>query len=139
LPFDDTCCLVCAVQLALRTHLDRAMKSSPFIFAVYRMLRAVELEAGMDGLDARTKALLLLIADGDLEGTALSVGDLTRTGDMGTAPTVYNALNALESEGWIERRPDENDARTRRLRLTDRAKKIFGRMSAKATRALRGK
>jgi DNA-binding MarR family transcriptional regulator len=115
------------------------MKTSSFIFAVYRILRAVEQEAGMDGLDARTKALLLLIADGDMEGTALSVGDLTRTGDMGTAPTVYNALNALESEGWIERRPDEHDARTRRLRLTDRARKVFGRMSAQAARALRGK
>lgn len=113
------------------------MKTSSFIFAVYRILRAVEHEAGLDGLDARTKALLLLIADGDMEGSALSVGDLTRSGDMGTAPTVYNALNELESEGWIERRPDTHDARTRRLCLTDSARKSFGRMSSQAARALR--
>lgn len=114
------------------------MKSS-FIFAVYRILRAVEEEAGLNGLDARTKALLLLIADGDIEGSALSVGDLTRTGDLGTAPTVYTALNALESEGWIIRRQDKHDARTRRLCLTDRARKVFGRMSSQAARALRSK
>lgn len=115
------------------------MKSSPFIFAVYRILRAVEKEAEIDGLDARTRAVLLLIADGDMDGNALSVGDLTRNGDMGTAPTVYNALNELESEGWIERRRDEHDARTRRLCLTERAQKVFRRMSAQAARALRAK
>jgi DNA-binding MarR family transcriptional regulator len=115
------------------------MKSSPssFVFTVYRILRTVEKEAGLEGLDARAKALLLIIADGDYEGAALSVGDLTRTGDMGTAPTVYSALNELESSGWIERRQDARDARTRRLCLTDRARKAFARMSLQASRALR--
>jgi len=115
------------------------MKTSSFIFAVYRILRAVEHEAGLDGLDARAKALLLLIADGDIEGKALIVGDLTRNGEMGTAPTVYNALNALETEGWIERRQDAQDARTRRLCLTDHARKVFSKMSAQTARALRNK
>lgn len=115
------------------------MKSSTFIFLVYRILRMVEQEAGLDGLDARAKALLLLIADGDLEGSALTVGDLTRTGDMGTAPTVYHALNALESDGWIERRVDKDDARTKRLCLTDHSRKVFGKMSVQASRALRAK
>lgn len=119
--------------------LEFCMRTSSFIFAVYRILRIVEKEAGLDGLDARAKALLLLIADGDFEGSALSVGDLTRNGEMGTAPTVYSALNALESEGWIERRQDVRDARTRRLCLTDRARKVFGRMSSQAARTLRGK
>lgn len=113
------------------------MKTSAFIFAVYRVLRAVEHEAGLDGLDARARTLLLLIADGDFEGSALSVGDLTRGGDMGTAPTVYSALNALESDGWIERRQDKDDARTKRLCLTDHSRKVFGRMSSQAARALR--
>lgn len=115
------------------------MKTSTFIFAVYRILRAVEQEAGLDGLDARAKTLLLLIANGDLEGEALTVGDLTRSGDMGTAPTVYNALNALESDGWIERRQDKADARTKRLCLTDHARKVFGRMSSQVSRALRAR
>lgn len=113
------------------------MKTSMFIIAVYRVLRAVEKEAGLDGMDARTRTLLLLIADGDIGGEALSVGDLTRNGNMGTAPTVYNALNALESEGWIERRQDAQDARTKRLCLTEHSRKVFGRMSTQAARALR--
>lgn len=113
--------------------------TSSFIIAIYRVLRTVEKEAGLDGLDARAKALLLIIADGDLEGSSLSVGDLTRTGDMGTAPTVYSALNELEQDGWIERRQDDRDARTRRLCLTDHARKVFGRMSSQAMRALRSK
>ena len=115
------------------------MKTSCLIFYLYRMLRMVEHEAGLDGLDARTKSLLLLIAEGDFEGSALSVGDLTRGGNMGTAPTVYSALNELESEGWIERRPDAIDGRTRRLCLTESAKKVFARMSSQAARALRKK
>lgn len=115
------------------------MKTSSFIIVVYRILRAVEHEAGLDGLDARAKALLLLIADGDMEGSALSVGDLTRSGDMGTAPTVYSALNELESEGWIERRQDEHDARTKRLCLTDHAQKVFRRMSSQAARTLKSR
>lgn len=115
------------------------MKSSSFIFYVYRILRMVEREAGLDGLDARAKAVLLLIADGDFEGTALSVGDLTRRGEMGTAPTVYSALNDLETEGWIERRQDEADGRTKRLRLTENGRKVFIRMSAQSSRALRNK
>lgn len=115
------------------------MRTSSFILAVYRVLRAVEQEAGLDGLDARAKALLLLIADGDLVGSALSVGDVTRSSGMGTAPTVYGALNALESDGWIERRQDKDDARTKRLCLTEHARKVFGKMSLQASRALRAK
>ena len=86
-----------------------------------------------------TRALLLLVADGEVEGSALSVGDLTRNSGMGTAPTVYNALNELESEGWIERRQDEHDARSRRVCLTDQARKAFRRMSTQAARALTSK
>ena len=112
------------------------MKSSSFILYVYRILRMVEQEAGLDGLDARARALLMLIAEGDLEGAALSVGDVTRDGAMGTAPTVYSALNDLESEGWIERRQDKADARTKRLCLTDSARKTFGRMSTQTARSL---
>jgi len=112
------------------------MKTSSFIVYVYRILRAVEQEAGLDGLDARARALLMLIAEGDLEGSALSVGDVTRDGAMGTAPTIYTALNELESEGWIERRQDKADGRTKRLCLTDSARKTFGRMSSQAARAL---
>lgn len=127
----------CSTRTGPGAEMERNMKSSNFIFLVYRMLRAVEQEAGLDGLDARAKALLLLIADGDFEGSALTVGDLTRTGNMGTAPTVYSALNALESDGWIERRQDKDDARARRLCLTEDARKVFGRMSSQARRALR--
>lgn len=112
------------------------MKSSSFIFYVYRILRMVEQEAGLDGLDARAKALLMLIAEGDLEGSALSVGDVTRDGAMGTAPTVYTALNELETEGWIERRQDQADGRTKRLCLTENSRKAFRRMSLKASRSL---
>lgn len=115
------------------------MKTPSFILAVYRVVRAVEHEAGLDGLDARAKAVLLLIADGDMGGSALSVGDLTRNGEMGTAPTVYNALNELETEGWIERRQDAQDARTKRLCLTEHARRVLARMSAQASRALRKK
>lgn len=115
----------------------QAMKQIPFIFAVHRLLRALEQEAGIAGLDHRAKALLLLIAEGDASGSALSVGDVVAGSNLGTAPTVYTALSELEAAGWIERRRDDADGRARRLCLTSRARKVFARMSRRANDGLR--
>lgn len=91
----------------------------------------------MDGLDHRAKSLLLLIAEGDVSGAALSVGDVVSGSNLGTAPTVYTALSELEAAGWIERRRDDADGRSRRLCLTAQARKIFARMSRRAIDGLR--
>ena len=46
------------------------------------------------------------------------------------------ALNQLEDRGWIERRPDASDGRSRRLFLTAHARRTFGRMSRQAAEEL---
>ncbi len=113
------------------------MRALPFIFVIQRLVRTLEQEAGIDGLDHRSRSLLMLIAEGDVTGSTLSVGDVVTGSRFGTAPTVYTALSELEAAGWIERRRDDADGRSRRLCLTSHARRIFARMSRRAMDTLR--
>lgn len=47
-------------------------------------------------------------------------------------PTVGRLIDRLEANGWVERRPDEKDARTKRVFLTPRAQHILQKMYALA-------
>ena len=113
------------------------VRAFPFILAINGIIRSVEKEAGIDGLDHRAKGLLLLIAEGDASGSSLSVGDLVSERSFGSAPTLYKMLSQLETEGWITRRSDEEDARGRRVRLTARARRVLERMSHRAAEKLK--
>ncbi len=109
---------------------------SRLVFHVLRALRSAEREAGAGELDLRARELLRIIGEEDARGSALSVGQLVKSASMGTAPTVYSALNQLESQGWIERSADQPDGRTRRLTLSPRARKMFARAFRIASVAL---
>ena len=43
-------------------------------------------------------------------------------------PTLGRLVDRLEANGWVERRPDENDARTKRLYLTQQAHPVLEEM-----------
>lgn len=53
-------------------------------------------------------------------------------------PTLGKLVERLEAKGWVERRADPGDARTRRLFLTGRAKPILDRMYGHAGDVLEG-
>jgi MarR family transcriptional regulator for hemolysin len=42
--------------------------------------------------------------------------------------TLVRQIDRMEDAGWIERRPDPNDRRARRLYLTGKARPILGRI-----------
>lgn len=109
---------------------------SRLVFHVLRALRSAEREAGAGELDLRARELLRIIGEVDARGAALSVGELVKSASLGTAPTVYSALNQLENQGWIERSADQPDGRTRRLSLSPRARKMFTRAYRIASVAL---
>lgn len=109
---------------------------SRLVFHLLRALRMAEREVGAGELDLRARELLRIIGEEDARGAVLSVGELVRFANIGTAPTVYSALNQLESQGWIERSGDKHDGRTRRLTLSPRARKMFTRAYRIASVAL---
>jgi len=99
------------------------------IFTINRIVRTVEAEVGLDQVSPRARTLLRLIGEANAFGPAPRTADLVADRGLGTPPTIYAGLAELEEGGWIERRPDENDARARRLCLTARARKVFARIS----------
>lgn len=99
------------------------------IYSINRIVRDVEASVGLDELGPRARSILRLIGEENALGSAPRTGDLIAASGLGTPPTIYASLVELEEAGWIERRPDRNDARARRLHLTARATKTFSRMS----------
>ena len=53
-------------------------------------------------------------------------------------PTLGKLVERLEAKGWVERRPDPADARTKRLYLTGAAAPILDEMYAQADDVLEG-
>lgn len=107
------------------------------IYSINRIVRDVEAGVGLDAVGPRARALLKLIGEENALGSAPRTGDLIVLSGLGTPPTIYASLVELEEGGWIERRPDRNDARARRLHLTAQAKKAFARMSRLIDKELR--
>jgi DNA-binding MarR family transcriptional regulator len=110
----------------------------PTAIFLHRLLSDLERGAHIDGLEHRAKCVLWRIAEGDLANAPVSVGELARARDLGTAPTVYAALTVLEEKGWIERLQDHVDGRAKRVYLTLKARSAFRGMSIQGSRALRG-
>ena len=53
-------------------------------------------------------------------------------------PTLGKLIERLESKGWVERRADENDARSKQLFLTAAAKPLLAEMSCLADEVIEG-
>lgn len=53
-------------------------------------------------------------------------------------PTAGKLLERLEAKGWVERRPDETDARSKRLFLTAAARPVLQEMHALAEEVIDG-
>lgn len=88
----------------------------------------------MDDLSLRSRFLLDIIGETDDE--PLRVSDLIRQVQAGTAPTIYSGLAELEKGGWITRDNDPRDGRSYRLRLTQRSRRAYTRMSRDIARLM---
>lgn len=53
-------------------------------------------------------------------------------------PTLGKLIERLEAKGWVERRADANDARTKRLFLTSAARPLLEEMSQRADEVIEG-
>jgi MarR family transcriptional regulator, transcriptional regulator for hemolysin len=53
-------------------------------------------------------------------------------------PTLGKLIERLEAKGWVERRADANDARTKRLFLTRAARPLLEEMSQRADEVIKG-
>lgn len=95
-------------------------------------LRLFQLKAGLERLSAlvRTQAwrdtgdAAVHPAQRALLATLASAGESLRVGDLanrlGVSPaSISDTIRATEAKGWVERAPDPDDARARRLSLTD--------------------
>lgn len=72
-------------------------------------------ESGDLVLHPSQRALLALLAS---EGDGLRAGELAARLGV-SAASISDSVRAIEAKGWIERTPDPDDARARRLTLTD--------------------
>lgn len=104
------------------------------IFRLNRVLRTLEHEAGLSDTDPLSKSILLFLGELEEQGRRITVTDVVRSGQFGTAPTVFSRLDELHVGQWIERKTDSNDKRVRLLGLTSKTRRLFKRMSDHAQR-----
>jgi DNA-binding MarR family transcriptional regulator len=95
-------------------------------------LKNFERLAGQAGLGLTPEECRVLIYLEHRQGTAQV--DLAEY--MGSSPmTLMRVLDRMEQEGWVERRPDPEDRRVRRLHLTRAATPVIARIWVIADRA----
>ena len=63
------------------------------------------------------------------DSTGMLQSDLARKLDIGKAP-MTGLIDRLEESGFVERRPDRNDRRAKRIVITDRGHDILDRMAS---------
>ena len=84
------------------------------VFSYNAMLKDLELTA--------TQSLVILAL---LDEQGVIQGDLARTLGI-RAVTLGGLVDRMEAKEWVERRPDENDRRAKRIWLTPKGKKLEG-------------
>jgi CBS domain-containing protein len=108
--------------------LDKHLKESWNIFAVFRAVCAVQEETGLALLEDRSKQFLWMIGDGDNAGTPLQLKDLMQGHRWGVYYTVRRYIQELKNEGLITsgQIPGKKGSW---FRLTDRGRDAFERMT----------
>lgn len=104
------------------------------IFAVNRIIRAIEEEGGLAEIDFVSKCILYFIGDRDEAGQKVTPANLINCKDFGTAPTVYVRLSKLSATGWIDSGIDPLDGRSKLLKLTRKSRRLFLKMSKRLRR-----
>jgi DNA-binding MarR family transcriptional regulator len=101
------------------------------IFTVDRVIREVEVEAGLGEVSGRARLILRFIGEKSATGVSPRPSDVVEHRHFGTAPTIYASLRELVAAGWIASHIVDNDRRAKRFHLTERSKRMFSLMSAR--------
>ena len=91
--------------------------------AMIRQTEALFAEEGLSGVTPAQAGVLMVLFQ---ERRAMHASELSEVLDL-TEVTVSRFVGTLEREGWIQRRPDPNDARARLIEITDRARDALPR------------
>jgi DNA-binding MarR family transcriptional regulator len=97
----------------------KALQRLQLAFGLERLAGLVRNQAWRDGGEAALhpaqRALMAVLAS---ESESLRPGELAAR--LGVSPaSMSDSIRAVETKGWVERAPDPDDARARRLSLTD--------------------
>lgn len=109
--------------------------------AFLRVLHAIsetETQAGVDTLDHADRAMLYHIALNEGEGGSIKMTDLEKGGAFGTLPTVLSRVARLVDQGWIDKDVNPEDARSRVVSTSSRARKFFQKASKAIVSAVGG-
>lgn len=104
------------------------MRESWSIFEVFRAVNAVQEVTGLAQLEARSRHLLWLIADGDNAGRPIHVKDVMVGHRFGSFPTVRKNLGELIEQGLVECAVPKN-GRSKPFQLTQRGREVFDKMT----------
>lgn len=100
------------------------------------ILKAIESDEGLDGLDSVSRDLLNYILQKHSESQILRVTDLTANLSFGSPATVYGRLARLQTDGWIKTTTPADDGRVKIVVPSNKALGSLGRMSVALNRAL---
>ena len=106
---------------------------SPAFLKVLRAIADAESQSGVDALDHADRSLLYYIALNEGEGGSLKITDLERGGAFGTLPTVLARVSRLVELGWVEKELNPEDARSRVVSTSSRARRFFRKVSKTVT------
>lgn len=103
---------------------------------IHRDARKVEREAGLDDLPLAARDVLAFIADSD---GLVRPTEVVATRRFGTAPTVYSLIAALVNAGWIREADHPEDGRSKVLKVTPLASRMYAKISEAASQIVAGK
>lgn len=112
------------------------MRNDSLIFRIRNIVSAVEARTGLDELDLATREVLKFIGAAEAAGEAPQSSTVVRGAAIGTGPTTFARLTALEELGWVVSSRDADDGRMTRWHLSTHARRAFTEMSKKL-RAMR--
>lgn len=91
-----------------------------------QMIRRLESFFSSHGL-SQLRFLFLIVIDREPDRDRLTVGEITDRLDV-AGPVVARTLRVLEANGYVTSHKDEDDARTKQVRLTPKAHTLLKRL-----------
>jgi DNA-binding MarR family transcriptional regulator len=99
------------------------------------LLRAMEKEAGGHSIDPIEDQLLDQVMINQSQGRMQLVGDLIHLDAIGSQATLHSRIKRLAQKGYLQLKPNAQDARKKQVRLSAKAIRRFVKLSSCIERA----